>query len=269
MANNNSKTETQTVVANQAAQFIVELYNDAELDYVYANLPEVFIDQVREGKSKFELDKDLVSDSTYSNRARSESDYFRIVIEDPNLSINEAGEVDAIFFKLKLSGVMNFKSGQMILATKGKTELEDDEDWIGGFRSPLLALTKEDVAAELITEAHFIALTKYAKHWQKVCDEEGRDAMYSKSHSRERLWLTADNEDFLFQFQMVLRTNPKDDTQAIGISEIEWSNATLIGFGTQATPQRIGKAAAQRKGKGVNIPSVRPTVIDEEETVTI
>ena len=246
---------------NQAGSYLLEIANgDAEEKELQSLIPEEFYRQAEKGFTKFQISADLISDSVYTGRQNSEQEYFRLVIQE--LSYLE--EEEEVHFKIKLQGIMNPETGEMIPMRRGETN--SDGEWLQGLNSPKLCLSKEDVAEGLISEREFASLVKYAKFWES----KGNDLMYETPNSRTRVWLTAGNPDFKFQFILETRTNPKTNELTIGIADVSWVNGQLIGSGVLQPANRVGKAASLVKGDGVKIPSFRnvaPKTIKEEEKV--
>ena len=228
---------------------------------VYADVPECLVDQARgNALPHFQLDKDLVSNSVYTGQRVSATDLFRIVIEDP---LETEGGVQ---FKLRLSGNMDYATGDMIPfnpANRGAVG-----SWIKGFRSGLVVVTEEDVQNGFMSEDDYNALKTYAKMWAEMVAKLGPNGPYTKGNGNMRLWVTAADEGFLFTFDMELRRDPKSGQDRIGIFNIEWTNGTFIGSGTNQTPARLGKAFKQKAvHTNVNVAGpFRPTQIGEDDS---
>lgn len=235
---------------NQALAFIKDIAANKELSRTYNTMPEVFVDQVRQGYEKHYLDAAMVSDAAYSGKGTSTQDYFRIELRDC-LITNEQ-----ISFKLKFSGRMNYKTGKMTALRAGGQQ-QPNEDWLKGFISNRVAITPEDVEAGLITQEDFNLLSEYAAWWVAVVEEKGENAPY-KLYAKNRLWLVASNDAYKFQFQFELRNNPapgvNDIPVVLGITDIEWANAHFSNTTPGVGVARIGIASGVNKGAKQAVP---------------
>ena len=259
---NNALPHTTEFIASLAKyqESLFDTYGDDAYN-VYADVPECLVDQARgNALPRFQLDKDLVSNSVYTGQRVSETDLFRIVIEEPKET--EGG----IQFKVRLSGNMDYATGDMIPfnpANRGAAG-----SWIKGFRSGLVIVTEEDVQNGFMSEDDYNVLKAYTKMWAELVAKLGPNGPYTKGNGNMRLWLTAANEDFLFTFNMELRKDPKSGQDRIGLYGIEWSNGTFIGSGTNQTPARLGKASRQQAvHTNVKVAGpFRPTQIAEDDS---
>jgi hypothetical protein len=234
-----------------AEQFISELYQDPEMQTVLLTIPEVFIEQAREGYDSFFIDTELMSRSQYT-RETGECDLFRVVLEDPILYAN-----GAVAVKLRLNGIID-ADGNMVPHKAGAT-LQPGQSRLSGFRSTPVVFDNNSVADGVITAQDLEVLQAYAEMWEQEVEDFGESTMYTTEKANKRLWLVATNADGLVTFDMTLRLNPKTKKPVIGIQNVLWDNCAFIGVGTGAAMQQpAGKAAAP----AVRKPSVKLPKLD-------
>jgi hypothetical protein len=231
-------------------------------DEVLNNIPECFIEQARNAASAFYVDTDLLSHSAYERVGGGETDLIRIVLEDPKIH-----DESLVSVKFRLSGLMDPDSGELIPMSKRSTA--DGGEWLKGFRSNRIGFTQAEVDSGLISQEDFNNIISYAHMWAEISEEEGVNAMYSKEHAKKRLWLVASDEDALLTFEIELRTNPQDDSTAVGMTNVRFRNLHVIGVGTTQAPAELSEAAEVKKGKSrIEIPNFRnraASTDDEDE----
>lgn len=253
---------------NKALDFVRTVCTTPELAATAQSIPEVFIEQVRKGYTEFFVNTDLVSDAAFT-RSGDNNNYLRIELRDCIVQ-----GPDEISFKLKLSGIMNYANGQLTNMKPGGT-MGQGEGWIKGFISNRVAISQEDVDAGLLSQQCFDLLKKYAAWWEGVVTTEGTSAPYKK-YARNRLWLAASNEQFLFTFQMEERNNPTprpgDLAVVVGLTDMTWKCAHFTNTAPSLSIGRIGVAGGVGRGNGVNVPPVSrafsPRETPEEQNVT-
>jgi hypothetical protein len=222
--------------ASAAEQFIADLYSDSALQEALYSIPELFINQAREGYDKFFVDTTAMSRRAYM-REDGSCDLFRVVLEDPILYDNSTVSV-----KVRFSGIMD-GNGEMVPHRAGAT-LQPGQKRLGGFRSTPVVFSPASVEEGLISQADLDTLVAYAEMWEDMIADFGESAMYTTERANKRLWIVADNADGLVTFDMTLRQNPSTKKPVIGIENVAWDNCSFIGVGTGAAQQQPAARAA-------------------------
>ena len=97
-----------------------------------------------------------------------------------------------------------------------------------------------------------------------LAETKDERAFYKDGRTNQRLWIFAGNEDFLFQFSLETRNNPRDGSLTLGITDISWTNSFLSGWGVTQAGQTPTVATKQQAGKKARLSVFRPEVVLEE-----
>lgn len=210
---------------NQAQSFLLDLHAqaqaDAELAKAYESIPEMFIQQAREGFSMAYINAEHVTNIRYSNTPNS--DFFRVVIQD---CLNEA---NGISFKVSLQGIHDAKRNMIATdRNKSKPNIAAGEGYVRNFSSQRILLTQSDIDAGILTADCFEQLKDYTNWWESI-SEKGPNMQYNAKlgYSKIRRYLVAKNEAYFIGFQMEVRTSQQENRSqlyTIGIKDIQWSN---------------------------------------------
>lgn len=224
-------------------EFVSMIVNDEVLlKQVYPVLPEIFVNQAKDGYNKFYLDKYLVSNAQYTGLERGENsptDYFRLTIIDP-----EIVDENTLQLKIQLSALINRTNGVIKLFKKEYEPPTEDETWLPGFYSPLIIFTRDD-----LSERDFNNLVDYAILWKAHNKDlkKGETSPFFISAkkngglSNKKLFFAAANEDFSMKFLMCLRKS-NEGVYTIGMTDISLENVMVIGADTS---QRAVEAKAE------------------------
>lgn len=236
-------------ITNPAAEYLINLNNAAPDTYL--EIPDLLIEQIQKGATKFKLGAEQVADVSYSGKTVTNTDFFRIEIHDA--STNEDGS--SVKFKVRLRGILDIDTGEMRLMKAGQT-MSESEMWLHGFNSTFVELNTESVEDGLVSQEDFDALVKYALWWEALVAEQGPRAPYTKAYARTRLYVAAANENFEFLFDLEDRGNPNDESAlVVGINNIEWVNAHFTSRTPGTMVGTIGKAKGVEMAGKVKLPT--------------
>lgn len=211
---------------NQAQSFLLDLHaqaqSDAELAKAYETIPEMFIQQARDGFSMPFINAEHVTNIRYSNTPNK--DFFRVVIQD---CMNEA---NGISFKIALQGIHDAKRNMIATdRNKSKPDASKGEAYVRNFSSQRILLTQSDIDNGILTANCFEELKGYTDWWEGITSKVGPNKQYDAKlgYSKIRRYLVAKNEAYFIGFQMEVRTNQQENRNqlyTIGIKDIQWSN---------------------------------------------
>lgn len=224
-----------------AIQFCHALAADPSYADIYLDVPTFMVEQAQAGLKSFEINADHINEEE-----------IRIAINDPQV-IND----NEVSFKLSLSGVMDYDTGEMIPISQ-RDKGDKAQRWLPGYNSLRMSVKRDD---NLFTSNQFDMLVRYAD-WYANQVAEGVN-MWAKGMAGKRVYITPASADFLFQFTLDVRLNPANYNLAIGLSQdIQLRNAHLLCTFAANPAGSIGKAKKQRTGRalsndGSSIPSPR------------
>lgn len=242
---------TTNTTPNAYQSFLLSLYEKGKTDQSFAkaynSIPDMFIEQARQGYDMAFLNASHVSNARYASGV--DNDLFRVVIQDPR------SEADGISCKIVLQGFHD-SNMNMIASTrvKSRPDKAKGEGYVRNFSSQLIGLSQRSVDAGTLTQDEYNDLLEYTTWWEGVQREHGQNAPYYKDlgFSRIRRYLVAKNSAFFIGFQLEERANtsdrPTDMPITIGTHSIVWSNVFIdsrpgLPYQTVGNADSAGKTA--------------------------
>ena len=150
---------------NQAQSFLLDLHaqaqSDAELGKAYESIPEMFIQQARDGYSMPFINAEHVTNIRYSNNPNK--DFFRVVIQD---CMNEA---NGISVKIALQGIYDAKRNMIATdRNKSRPDTTKGEAYVRNFSSQRILLTQSDIDGGILSQDCFEQLKDYTNWWESI-----------------------------------------------------------------------------------------------------
>ena len=242
---------TTNTTPNAYQSFLLDLYKKGESDQNYAkaynSIPDMFIEQARQGYDMAFLNASHVSNVRYAT-ASTNTDFFRVVIQDPR------HEVEGISCKIVLQGFHDSKM-EMIASSRvrPRPDKAKGESYLRNFSSQVVGFSQRSVDAGSITQEEYADLLEYTAWWEGVEREFGNNATFNKKEfSRIRRYLVAKNAAFFIGFGLEERQNtsdrPTDMPITIGTHSIVWSNVFIdsrpgLPYQTVGAADSAGKTA--------------------------
>lgn len=215
-------TATPTTDLNQVLSPVDFMQDIAECSEIRNQIPLLFENQaIEEASPMFYLTGPQISSEGL----------MRIVILDPTVnSVDAQGNPTSISVKLKLTGIMEVKTGHMIPqeAGAGGRPLANGCEWLRGFTlNPALLITPQTLAPEA-----WAPLVEYAARFKEM----GPDAFYNEN-ARDRLYLSpvADASVFWFNLQTRLDLSGKS-TYSVGITSVAFHPGSFSVLGAGVRP---------------------------------
>lgn len=187
-----------TIAGLTAPQLCTYLLEN-ELEDLYCQIPNGFIQQAMAGFEYFEIDSELI-----------ELDLVRIPLQDLKV------QGDKVALKFKIQAVLDIKSGKLVQMTK---DLAKYEQYLKGFNSLQVC-----ASADLFSKSDWNLLNAYAKWW----GEQSNGDLFSR-YRNNRLYLKPRNSSFKFQFKLDVRKNPNTGEHVLGLgSDVTLRGATFL-----------------------------------------
>lgn len=219
----NTKTSNCTVALNKMAK-TTEFAKTCSPSCFDA-IPAHFYRQADQQFNKFQIDGAMLRQRLVN-----------IELFEPSLKTDPSSG-QYVTAKLRLSGLLD-PNLEFIAQSKSK-DRRTDVKWLTGHYSPAIRFDQGLVQAGFITTEELQALIDYVDLWANL-----GDAAYEKGNTTKRLYLTSRNDDAVFQFDYVERTNPKTDEPTLGIENVGWCGMKLIGSTLSGEVQEL-QAAVQ------------------------